>query len=102
MFLNACEVGQAQEVLAKYGGLAGAFLNEGCRGFIAPLWSIDDNIAREIALEFYKRTLDENVEVSQVMREMRSKFDFNADIPISTYLAYTFYGHPKLILSKVS
>jgi hypothetical protein len=100
VFVNACQLGQASEILADYGGLAGAFLKEGCRGFVAPLWSVDDKIAREVALQFYKRALDDGVEISEVMRELRSKFDMTQASPPSTFIAYVFYGHPKLALRK--
>jgi hypothetical protein len=100
VFLNACQLGQASEILADYGGMAGAFLTEGCRGFIAPLWSVDDKIAHKIGVEFYKKAITEHNEVSEIMRDIRSEFDLNTNMPPSTYLAYTFYGHPKLILDK--
>ncbi len=55
VFLNACQVGTASTVLSTYGGLAGAFLGTGCRGFLAPLWNVDDEVAKSIALDFYQR-----------------------------------------------
>ncbi|MBI4219356.1 MAG: CHAT domain-containing protein [Chloroflexi bacterium] len=102
VFVNACQLGQSSETLTGYGGLASAFLKEGCRGFIAPLWSVNDAVAHEVALEFYERALSKGVPVSEVMRDLRSKFDVKAQSPSSTFLAYVFYGHPKLSLSKGS
>jgi hypothetical protein len=102
VFLNACQLGQASETLGDYGGLAAAFLEEGCRGFIAPLWSVNDKIAREVGVNFYKRVLDDGFEVSEVMREMRSKFDMEEDKPPATYIAYIFYGHPKLVVTRAT
>jgi CHAT domain-containing protein len=101
VFVNACQLGIAHaEPFADYGGLASAFLKEGCKGFIAPLWSVNDTVAYEMAVEFYTRTLDDNLPVSEAIRQLRKKFDPNDDAPPSTYIAYVFYGHPKLVLSK--
>lgn len=100
VFMNACEVGSGSKTLTSYGGVAGECVNGGCRGFIAPLWSVDDKVAREFAIDFYKNTVGKNTEVSEVLRDLRSKFDFKAKPPESTYLAYIFYGHPKLVLKK--
>ncbi len=102
VFINACEVGMASETLGAYGGLAAAFLNEGCRGFIAPLWKVNDKIAREIAVNFYKQALVKGDDVSEALRETRRGFSINGTIPASTYLAYIFYGHPNLVLHKAS
>jgi hypothetical protein len=100
VFANACELGQATITLGSYGGLAEAFLGAGCRGFIAPLWKINDKLAHEVAVYFYRRTLNDGVEVSEVMREIRSRCDMTKEIPASTYLAYVYYGHPRLVLKK--
>ena len=100
VFLNACQLGFSSELLADYGGMAGAFLKAGSRGFLAPLWSVDDRLAHDIAINFYERTLDDGIEVGEVMRDVRSKFDLTQDIPSSTFVAYVFYGHPNLILRR--
>ncbi len=100
VFLNACQLGFSSELLADYGGMAGEFLRAGSRGFLAPLWSIDDQLAHDIAISFYERTLDDGIEVGEVMRDVRSKFDLTQEIPSSTFVAYIFYGHPNLILRR--
>jgi CHAT domain-containing protein len=100
VFMNACELGYSTRTLADYGGMAGACLCSGSRGFIAPLWSVDDKIACEIAVDFYNDTIEGKIEVAEVMRRLRSRFDPKADNPEATYLAYTYYGHPKLVLNK--
>src|SRR5690606_29923004 len=55
VFLNACQVGSGQAILGDYGGMAHAFLYAGAAGVVAPLWSIKDSIAREIAMRFYEQ-----------------------------------------------
>jgi hypothetical protein len=98
VFLNACQVGAANEVLGDYAGMADAFLKAGASAVIAPLWSIDDVLARELALQFYEKALLGESPAS-VMRSERTAFQ-KADEPTSsTYLAYQFYGHPRMTLN---
>ncbi len=126
VFLNACQVGSAQELLGSYGGIAQAFLQVGASAVIAPLWSIDDEIAQHIALEFYQQALAADMTpvtgggtesgadtpaetdrgtdtdrpaVADLLRRARSGLVQNAAAQSSTYLAYQFYGHPSLRLS---
>jgi hypothetical protein len=114
VFLNACQVGSANTLLGNYGGMAQAFLKAGASGVIAPLWSIDDKIAQEIALEFYRQALAGAPKagkpesgaaqippptVADLLREARVKLATNAKDRSATYLAYQFYGHPTMRLS---
>ncbi len=96
IFLNACQVGTAGRVLSTYGGLAGAFLASGCRAFLAPLWNVDDDVARDVAVEFYRLTLEEGQAAGEAMRRIRQ--GFARDGESATPLAYVFYGHPELHL----
>lgn len=101
VFLNACQVGSGEAVLGDYSGLAEAFLFAGASGVIAPLWSIDDVIAREIALRFYDKTLAGDAP-AEVLRRERSAFTDEHSTISSTYLAYQFFGHPNLIMARAS
>jgi CHAT domain-containing protein len=99
VFLNACQVGTAGRVLSEYGGMAGAFLAEGCRAFIAPLWNVDDQAAHDIAISLYQQALEEGVPVAEVLRQIRSGFTTGGAPQNATSLAYVFYGHPALTLT---
>ncbi|MGY1712509.1 CHAT domain-containing protein [Geodermatophilus sp. SYSU D00758] len=99
VFLNACQVGTAGSILSTYGGMPGAFLGEGCRGYLAPLWDVDDDVARAFATEFYRETLRSQRPVADVLRELRSRFGTDWAPGSATPLAYVFYGHPALVLS---
>lgn len=105
LFLNACQVGKAGELLGSFSGFAGESLKGGFRGFLAPLWSVDDAIARDIAVEFYERvfgtagSLPETV--GSVLRDLRRRFDPDQEKNSSTRLAYVFYGHPSLTLNRL-
>ena len=79
VFLNACQLGQAHgELLGDQGGLASAFLAVGCRGFLAPLWAVEDDLARDLALDFYRYTLGDGLTVGAALRRLRGRF---ANIP---------------------
>ena len=54
VFLNACQLGAADQVLGDYAGMAHSFLLSGASAVIAPLWNVRDTLAREISLEFYR------------------------------------------------
>lgn len=98
IFLNACEVGTAGQSLGYYGGLAASFLCEGFTAFIAPLWAVNDTVARQIAEEFYLVAINQSRPIGDALRDLRSRFDMNQDTPAATYLAYIYYGHPQLRL----
>lgn len=100
VFLNACQVGTAGALLSEYGGMPGAFLSEGCRGFVAPLWNVDDGVAHQLAVRFYRATIGRRVPVAECLRQIRQLFDAPWGKGTATPLAYVFYGHPSLVLAR--
>ena len=102
VFLNACQVGAGARILGDYGGMAAAFIEGGAAAVVAPLWSIKDDLAKQIALDFYKATLEEKIPPAEAIRRARASF-VSAENPVSaTYLAYQFFGHPSLQLDGSS
>ena len=97
VFLNACQVGRGSQLLGDHAGLAAAFLFAGASGVIAPLWSIDDRLARDIAIRFYERAMRGEAP-AEVMRTERAAFRDTPETTSSTYMAYQFFGHPGLRL----
>ena len=104
LFLNACKVGAAITQLGDYAGFAGDCLRAGFSGVLAPLWSVEDGIAHGIAEEFYNATLPAGGDakpVAEVLTGIRARY---AADPVtarhSTYLAYVFYGHPNLMMTR--
>jgi hypothetical protein len=99
VFLNACQVGQGSLLLGHYAGMAAAFLFAGASAVIAPLWSIDDKVAHEIATTFYKETLRgaTAVPAAEVLRRERAKFLSQGQS--ATFVAYQFFGHPEMTLT---
>lgn len=104
LFMNACQVGKASELLASFSGFAGEAIKGGFRGFLAPLWSVEDQLARDIALGFYEQVFGDGSRapraVAEVLREMRARFA-DSEPNSLTRLAYVFYGHPGLTLSRM-
>jgi hypothetical protein len=102
VFLNACQVGAGSRILGDYGGMAAAFIDGGAAGVVAPLWSVKDENAKMIALDFYRATFGDGISPAEAIRRARASF-VKASLPVSaTYLAYQFFGHPALQLRKES
>ena len=95
VFLNACQVGQGNRILGDYGGMAEAFLFARSSAVIAPLWSIEDIVAKQIAIEFYQGN---STKPAQYLREARARFTLGPVAQSATYLAYQYFGHPELRL----
>lgn len=97
VFLNACEVGRTTPALIGVGGFAKSFVDLGASAVIAPLWSVKDTIAHDIAESFYKRVKAEpNTPFAEIVRDLRQKA-YTPGRAEDTYAAYCFYGDPAAI-----
>jgi serine/threonine protein kinase len=102
VFLNACQAGAGEELLGDYAGLAAAFLRAGASAVVAPLWAVDDTVARDIALRFYDDVFAAGADIAGYFRGERARFS-REDQPVSTtHLAYVFYGHPTMRLHAMN
>ena len=105
LFMNACQVGVGGEELGQYAGFPGFAISAGFSGFIGPLWSVNDQLAKGIALDFYARAFGADGSaprpVADVLADMRSQYASEPDPKKrqSTWLAYVHYGHPHFTLS---
>jgi CHAT domain-containing protein len=105
MFLNACMLGIGGEVLGDMAGFPGSSLRGGFGGVLGALWEVDDTVAHDIALEFWKRALppapQRGEPIGSILRDLRSRYRTSETFaPVSTYLAYVYYGHPRLTLER--
>lgn len=100
VFLNACQQASDAGASLVEGGLAAAFLQAGARAFVAPLWSIDDTLAKQFAVDFYAAALGQGRPVGEVVRELRARYVARPERDQTTPLAYCFYGHPALTLTR--
>jgi hypothetical protein len=102
IFLNACMIGIGDELLGDMGGFPGNCLKGGFGGVLGALWEVNDTVAREIAVEFWRRALPPAGQpaepVAAILRDLRAQYAANAPVP--TYLAYVYYGHPRLTLRR--
>jgi len=101
LFLNACMVGTAGQMLGDYGGFPGNCLAGGFCGLVAPLWAVKDSVARSLAIEFYREALSSDRiggSVADILRQLRAKYDRQQPVP--SYLAYVYYGNPYLRLGQ--
>jgi len=94
VFLNACETGRPIPALIGTGGFARAFIQVGASAMVAPLWSVRDSIAHDIALEFYQKLIDDSAKsLAEVIRSIRQKA-YTTNQGEDTFAAYCFYGDP--------
>jgi CHAT domain-containing protein len=81
-------------MLGEYAGVAGRAIRAGFRGFVAPLWSVADDVAKDISLGFYESSAKGET-VAEFFRTTRTRFlETETEDAHTTYLAYLFYGHP--------
>jgi CHAT domain-containing protein len=103
VFLNCCQVGASETILGDYAGMAAAFLRIGATAVIAPLWEVDDALAAEAAKSFYAAVPASTV--GAAVSALRGRFTADAAAQAATarygsFLAYQYFGHPNLTLSK--
>jgi hypothetical protein len=94
VFLNACEVGRLEPGLVGAGGFAEAFMNLGAGGVVAALWSVKDDLAHELAEEFYRRVREEPATpFAAILRDLRRR-SYEGTTAEDSWAAYCFYGDP--------
>lgn len=88
VFFNACEVGATGSIFGEVGGWADAFCGRQFGGFIAPLWSVDDEDASTVAVELLEGVFSRHEPIGEVLRAVREKY---GDIS-PTFFSYLYYG----------
>ena len=93
VFLNVCEVGRPGTGLVGVGGFPSSFIASDAGGVVAPLWSVEDRVAHQVAVEFYAAvTRDPARPFADILRELRGRA--YAEGGADTFAAYAFYGDP--------
>jgi CHAT domain-containing protein len=99
VFLNACEVGRPSISLVGIGGFARAFIDLGAAAVIAPLWSVADTVAFDVAERFYREVQavaegrSSRKSFANILRDIRA-LAYDPAFGKDTYAAYCFYGDP--------
>jgi len=95
VFLNACEAGRESPSLNGPNGFATKFIGVGAVGVVAPLWSVKDTVAKDVAIEFYtKLTSEPSRSFASILQGIRAKAYDGSTNGEDTYAAYCFYGDP--------
>ncbi|MEU6986388.1 CHAT domain-containing protein [Streptomyces sp. NPDC046324] len=98
VFLNACQLGQSRKALGSYAGIVPSFLSLGVGAAVAPLWNVDDGIARAFAEGFYRAALKGGIAPAEYLRQQRVATQEASGAGVSTPFAYLFFGHPRLTI----
>jgi hypothetical protein len=97
VFLNACQVAAGFRALGAYSGVAAEFVKAGASAVVAPLWKVDDAIAKELALAFYAAAA-KGEPLSEILRRARANFKLGDDTTSATWMAYQLFGHPAFVV----
>jgi len=105
LFLNACMLGIGGDLLGDMAGFPGSSLRGGFGGVLGALWEVDDAVAHDIALEFWRRALPDSPgggeTIGSILRDVRAGYQGHGGVPVATCLAYVYYGHPRLTLRRL-
>lgn len=104
-FLNACMIGIGGELLGNMGGFPGNSLRGGFGALVGALWEVDDMVGRDVAIEFWRRAMPAagraGEPIGAILRDLRAKYaPTPTTAPVTTYLSYVYYGHPRLTLTR--
>jgi hypothetical protein len=87
--LNACQIGGGGEILGTVGSWAEAFVFRKFRGFVAPLWAVQDKAAESVVVTLLNATLNDSQQtVAEALRNIKRDNGKSC----ATYLAYLYYG----------
>jgi CHAT domain-containing protein len=105
VFANACEAGMDAEAPTSHYqgdvfGLATAFINQAVTAYVAPLWPVDDAVAMQLAVDFYRALLLDRATLGEALRraKVRAKQDLNNRLLPSrvtlSWASVVLYGDP--------
>lgn len=91
VFLNACQVAGVGTQLSRVVGWPQTFLDAGASACVAPLWSVVDKNAKEVATKFYRLVFDEGKTLGEALQQIRVEWKDRRSL---TFLSYVLYGDP--------
>lgn len=102
VFLNACRVGSGGLSLTGLGGWARVLIGDcGVGALLAPMWTVDDQLAQQFATVFYTTLLAPSKTFAQAVLAARQAIRTAApNNPL--WLAYSVYAHPNARFMPVS
>jgi hypothetical protein len=101
-FFNACDVGQSTQIGNFVDGFGPAVLSRGASGYIGALWPVNDKVAADFSVDFYRELHREMqsgpANVSAILQRTRQVVYKETKNP--TALAYVLYGDANLKFVK--
>jgi CHAT domain-containing protein len=97
-YLSACQTTTGEEKLSDEAvHIAGGMLLAGYRGVVATMWSIEDDLAPEIADEFYRRIMTDkgrpdNRKAAEALHHSVQKLRKERDIPLTSWIPFVHMG----------
>jgi hypothetical protein len=106
VFISACEAGMSAVTESHIGmvgdfvsGIAASILFGGAIGCIAPMWGIEDGVAKDLSLSFYKHLLSGKV-VGESLRQARLAVRESGSNE-GAWKPWVLYGDPTLTIKFV-
>jgi hypothetical protein len=92
VFFNACRTGRIGYSLTRLGAWSAELIRLGCGGFVGTHWRVTDEVALEVAREFY-RLLFLGIPIAEALRSARQVVhkSYPGD---PTWLAYSCFADP--------
>jgi CHAT domain-containing protein len=97
-FLSACQTTTGEETLSDEAvHIAGGMLLAGYRGVVATMWSIEDDLAPEVADEFYRHIMEhegqpDNRKAAEALYYSVQKLRKKEGIPLTSWIPFVHLG----------
>jgi CHAT domain-containing protein len=97
-YLSACQTTTGEEKLSDEAvHIAGGMLLAGYRGVVATMWSIQDDLAPEVADEFYRRIMEgerrpDNRKAAEALHFAVQKLRRRGDVPLTSWIPFVHLG----------
>jgi CHAT domain-containing protein len=97
-YLSACQTTTGEEALSEEAAhIAGGMLLAGYRGVVATMWSIQDDLAPEVADEFYRHIMEgegrpDNRKAAEALHFAVQKLRKRSDIPLTSWIPFVHLG----------
>jgi CHAT domain-containing protein len=98
VYLSACQTTTGEEKLSEEAvHIAGGMLLAGYRGVVAAMWSIQDDLAPEVADEFYRHIMEgegrpDNRKAAEALHFAVQKLRKRGDVPLTSWIPFVHLG----------
>jgi CHAT domain-containing protein len=97
-YLSACQTITGEETLSDEAvHIAGGMLLAGYRGVVATMWSIEDDLAPEVADEFYRHIMEgegrpDNRKAAEALHYSIHKLRKKREMPLTSWIPFVHMG----------